>query len=151
MKISKSNYSDYVCNKTPKSNEPKTLFFAFVIGGGICVIGQLFSLLYENIFPTLSEVELASLVSGTMIFIGATLTGIGVYDVISFFAGAGSMVPITGFANSVVSPALEFRAEGMIYGLAAKMFIIAGPIIVYGTLSSSFVGLIYYIVGMFGA
>ena len=84
-----------------------------------------------------------------MIFLGAFLTGLGVYDRIGKYAGGGSIVPITGFANSVVSPAMEFKTEGFIYGLAAKMFVIAGPILVFGTIGSISVGLIYYVVGLF--
>lgn len=146
MKISHNNYAEYVSEKCPKTSEAKTLPIAFLVGGAICCVGECFRLLYEEIFWTFTETEIASAVSATMIFIGAFLTGIGVYDRLGSVAGAGSMVPITGFANSVVSPALEFRSEGMVYGLAAKMFIIAGPIIVYGTISSAIVGLIYYFI-----
>ena len=91
--------------------------------------------------------ELAGTVSIVLIFCGALLTGFGVYDRIGKNAGAGSIVPITGFANSVASPALEFKTEGYIYGLAAKMFVVAGPIIVFGVLSGSIVGIIYYFIG----
>lgn len=146
MRISHNNYAEYVSEKCPKTSEAKTLPIAFLVGGAICCVGECFRLLYEEIFWTFTETEIASAVSATMIFIGAFLTGIGVYDRLGSVAGAGSMVPITGFANSVVSPALEFRSEGMVYGLAAKMFIIAGPIIVYGTISSALVGLIYYFI-----
>ena len=90
--------------------------------------------------------ELAAYVSVIMIFLGAFLTGLGVYDRIGKYAGGGSIVPITGFANSVVSPAMEFKSEGFIYGLAAKMFVIAGPIIVFGVAGSVAVGLIYYLI-----
>ena len=85
-------------------------------------------------------------VSISLVFLGALLTGLGLYDDIARFAGAGTLVPITGFANSVVSPAIEFKKEGMVFGMAAKMFIVAGPVIVYGTLTSMAVGLIYYLV-----
>ncbi|MBR2160704.1 MAG: stage V sporulation protein AC [Clostridia bacterium] len=146
LKISHNNYVDYVSTKCPKTNEKRTLIIAFLVGGLICCIGQAFKLLYEQIFWTFTEEQIAASVSGTLIFIGCFLSGIGVYDSIGAVAGAGSMVPITGFANSVVSPALEFKSEGMIYGLAAKMFIIAGPIIVYGVLTSALVGVIYYFV-----
>ncbi|MEG2002754.1 MAG: stage V sporulation protein AC [Clostridia bacterium] len=149
MKISSNNYLEYVEKKTPKTNEWKTLIFAFIVGGGICMVGQLLNAVYTELLWMYNETQIASAVSATLIFIGATLTGIGVYDVMGSFAGAGSMVPITGFANSIVSPALEFKTEGMIYGLAAKMFIIAGPIIVYGVIGSSLVGLIYYVVYLF--
>lgn len=149
MKISQNNYIEFVAKKTPKSNEWKTLIFAFIVGGVICMFGQLLNSIYTDLLWMYDETQIASAVSGTLIFIGATLTGLGVYDLIGSFAGAGSMVPITGFANSVVSPALEFRSEGMIYGLASKMFIIAGPIIVYGVIASGLVGLIYYVAYLF--
>lgn len=93
--------------------------------------------------------ELAGMVSLVMIFFGALLTGLGVYDRIGKVAGGGSIVPITGFANSVVAPAMEFKPEGYIYGLAAKMFVISGPIIVYGTVAGFAVGIIYWIIGLF--
>lgn len=149
MKISRNNYLDYVEKKSPKTNEWKSLVYAFVVGGVICMFGQLLIGVYSEILWMYNETQIASAVSATLIFVGATLTGLGVYDVIGSFAGAGSMVPITGFANSIVSPALEFRSEGMVYGLASKMFIIAGPIIVYGVIASGLVGLIYYVAYLF--
>lgn len=97
----------------------------------------------------LSGDELSSYVSMILIFLGALLTGLGVYDRIGKYAGGGSIVPITGFANSVVSPAMEFKTEGYIYGLAAKMFLVSGPIIVFGIASSVLVGLIYYVIYLF--
>ena len=109
----------------------------------ICCIGQFFRYMLEYLFG-LSGDELAGTVSVLLIFIGTLLTGLGVYDRIGRNAGAGSIVPITGFANSVASPAIEFKTEGWIYGLAAKMFIVAGPIIVYGVLSGTLVGIIYW-------
>ena len=120
------------------------MFRAFWVGGFICCIGQAIRLLYETVF-NLSGDELSGFVSATLIFLGAFLTGLGVYDRIGKYAGGGSIVPITGFANSVASPAMEFRSEGFIYGLAAKMFVIAGPIIVFGIASSVLVGISYYI------
>lgn len=138
------NYLNYVSNISPKTNEFQKLFRAFWVGGFICCIGQGIRLLYQTIF-NLSGDELAGFVSATLIFLGAFLTGLGVYDRIGKYAGGGSIVPITGFANSVASPAMEFRSEGFIYGLAAKMFIIAGPIIVFGIASSVLVGISYYI------
>ena len=101
-------------------------------------------------FFGLSGGELAGVVSILLIFLGTLLTGFGVYDRIGRNAGAGSIVPITGFANSVASPAMEFKTEGYIYGLAAKMFIVAGPIIVYGLLAGVGIGIIYYVLGLFG-
>lgn len=142
------SYIKYVSHITPKTNEMRSLLRAFWVGGFICCIGQGFRFLLE-LGLGLSGDELAAYVSIIMIFLGSFLTGLGVYDRIGKYAGGGSIVPITGFANSVVSPAMEFKTEGYIYGLAAKMFIVAGPIIVYGIASSVLVGLIYYVIGLF--
>lgn len=138
------NYIKYVKSVSPKTNEKRSLFRAFWVGGFICSIGQAIRYLFEFAFG-LSGDELAAYVSAVLIFLGAFLTGLGVYDRIGKYAGGGSIVPITGFANSVVSPAMEFKTEGYIYGVAAKMFVIAGPIIVFGIASSVLVGLLYYI------
>ena len=138
------NYIEYVKGISPKTNQKRTLFHAFWVGGTICSIGQTFRFLLQFAF-NLSGDQLSGYVSMIMIFLGAFLTGLGVYDRIGKYAGGGSIVPITGFANSVVSPAIEFKTEGYIYGTAAKMFVIAGPIIVFGTVSSVLVGLLYFI------
>jgi len=147
MKTSKdyvnTEYLEYVKKISPKTNQKRTLFRAFWVGGFICVIGQSIRYLLEYLVG-LSGDELSGFVSMIMIFLGAFLTGLGVYDRIGKFAGGGSIVPITGFANSVVSPAIEFKTEGYVYGTAAKMFVVAGPIIVFGVASSVLVGLIYY-------
>lgn len=137
------NYLEYVKNISPKTKEMRALFRAFLVGGIICSIGQGIRYFFEFAVGLQGD-ELSSYVSMVMIFLGALLTGLGVYDRIGKFAGGGSIVPITGFANSVVSPAMEFKTEGYIYGTAAKMFIVAGPIIVFGVASSVLVGLIYY-------
>ena len=139
-----NKYLDYVSSLAPKTNEFKTIFHAFLIGGLICVIGQFIRTIFMYVFNLYGD-ELAGATSIVMIFLGSFLTGLGVYDRIGKFAGGGSFVPITGFANSVVSPAMEFKSEGFVYGLAAKMFVIAGPIIVFGVISSILVGVIYYI------
>lgn len=136
------NYIAYVNSFDPPTQHFKNCFRAFMVGGLICCIGQFLRGLYEHLFA-LSGDELASAVSITLIFLGTLLTGFGVYDRIGRYAGAGSIVPITGFANSVASPAIEFKTEGLVYGMAAKMFIVAGPIIVYGVLAGTLVGLIY--------
>ncbi len=138
------NYIKYVSAVSPKTNEKKSLFRSFWVGGVICSIGQTVRYLFET-FLGLKGDELAAYVSVVMIFLGALLTGLGVYDRIGKYAGGGSIVPITGFANSVVSPAMEFKTEGYIYGVASKMFVISGPIIVFGVASSVLVGLIYYV------
>ena len=136
------NYVAYVHSFDPPTQHFKNCFRAFMVGGLICCIGQFLRGVYENAFA-LSGDELASAVSMTLIFLGTLLTGFGVYDRIGRYAGAGSIVPITGFANSVASPAMEFKTEGLVYGMAAKMFIVAGPIIVYGVLAGTLVGMLY--------
>ena len=138
------NYLEYVKSISPKTKQVRSLFHAFWVGGAICSIGQSFRFLLEYGFG-LSGDELSSYVSMIMIFLGAFLTGLGVYDRIGKYAGGGSIVPITGFANSVVSPAMEFKTEGYVYGTAAKMFVVAGPIIVFGIASSVLVGIVYFI------
>ena len=138
------NYLRYVHLTCPKTNEKRSLFRAFWVGGFICCIGQSFRFLLELGFGITGD-ELSGFVSMIMIFLGALLTGLGVYDKIGKYAGGGSIVPITGFANSVVSPSMEFKTEGYIYGLAAKMFTVAGPIIVFGVASSVLVGILYFI------
>ncbi|KPU45344.1 SpoVA protein [Oxobacter pfennigii] len=117
---------------------------AFIVGGLICDIGQFFVNMLMNSGMPLDEAR--GYTSLIMVFLGSFLTGLGVYDNIGKFAGAGSIVPITGFANSIVSPAMEFKREGYVFGVAAKMFLIAGPVLVYGITSSVIVGLIYYLI-----
>ncbi|MBE7086346.1 MAG: stage V sporulation protein AC [Clostridiales bacterium] len=136
------NYIAYVNSFDPPTQHFKNCFRAFIVGGFICVIGQFLRIMLEEV-AGLSGDELAGTVSVILIFLGTLLTGFGVYDRIGRNAGAGSIVPITGFANSVASPAIEFKTEGLVYGLAAKMFIVAGPIIVYGVLAGTIVGIIY--------
>jgi stage V sporulation protein AC len=128
----------------PKSNIVKNSIRAFIVGGLICDVGQLFSSYLTKL--GLPKDDVSGWVSIIMVFLGALLTGLGVYDKLASFAGAGSLVPITGFANSIVSPAMEFKKEGFIFGVAAKMFVIAGPVLVYGIGSSVVVGLIYFLI-----
>jgi stage V sporulation protein AC len=141
------NYKDYVHKMTPKTNEVKTLLAAFIVGGLICIIGQIFHDLLKLLFPTLEREAVNSYVTIIMIFIGSLLTALGKYDDIGKFAGAGSIVPITGFANSVTAPAIEFKTEGFVYGMESKMFVVAGPIIITGVVSSVVIGIIYLIIG----
>ena len=136
------NYIEYVNSFAPPTKHFKNCLRAFLVGGFICCIGQCFREILEKA-EGLSGDELAGTVSILLIFLGTLLTGVGVYDRIGRNAGAGSIVPITGFANSVASPAIEFKTEGLVYGMAAKMFIVAGPIIVFGVLSGTLVGIIY--------
>ena len=142
--ITKDNYKQYVFEKMPKSSHWKNMFWAFIIGGTICVVGQAFIELYKIWF---SQEDASVLASGTLVLIAALLTGFGVYDNIGRFAGAGSTIPITGFSNAVVSPALEFRAEGYIYGVGAKMFQVAGPVIVNGVTISVVIAVIRLVLG----
>ncbi len=137
------NYLNYVKSFDPPTKHLQTCGRAFLVGGFICTIGQFFRYMLE--FAGLSGDELAGTVSVILIFLGTLLTGLGVYDRIGKNAGAGSIVPITGFANSVASPAIEFKTEGYVYGMAAKMFIVAGPIIVFGVSAGALVGLIYWL------
>ena len=139
-------YLDYVKTKDPKTRVFTTVLTAFLVGGLICTVGEAFRQIFILVFGEKSEELIANNVTSIMIFFGALLTGLGVYDDIGKFAGAGSIVPITGFANSIVSPALEFKSEGIILGLEAKMFLIAGPVIVSGVVASSLVGLIYFFI-----
>jgi stage V sporulation protein AC len=127
----------------PKSHLLRNCIRAFIVGGILCDIGQFFS---SSLARTgLPKDDVSAWVSIIMVFIGAFLTGIGLYDKLAAFAGAGSLVPITGFANSIVSPAMEFKKEGFIFGVGAKMFVIAGPVLVYGIGTSVVVGIIYYL------
>ncbi len=137
------NYQQLVHEKTPKSPLLKDCILAFVFGGSICCFGQLLKTVYTDLGLTEDEVKLA--VPVTLIAITAILTGSGLFAKIAKYAGAGTAVPITGFANSVVSPAVEFSAEGKILGTGAKMFNLAGPVIVYGCSAASLYGLIYWI------
>lgn len=146
MKMTNQEYGEYIKKKSPPSPLWSNMLKAFVVGGLICCIGQGLGQLYE--LAGLSKEDSATLVSMTLIFLGALLTGLGVFDKIAKFTGAGTLVPITGFANSVVSPALEFKSEGLITGTAAKMFIIAGPVIVYGIIASVVYGLILVLLGL---
>ncbi|MBE7039776.1 MAG: stage V sporulation protein AC [Ruminococcaceae bacterium] len=145
--MTNNEYKKYVDKKTPNSTIIKDVFFAFVIGGIICIIGQLISDGYTK--TGLSKELSAIATSITLILLSCILTGFGIYDRIAKYAGAGTIVPITGFANSVVSPAMEFKSEGLVLGLAAKMFVIAGPVLVYGIGASVLAGLYYYIISIF--
>ena len=145
MNMSKKEYNRYVARLAQKSPLGKDLLRSFLVGGLICVIGQL--ILNGFTALDLSEQDAAAATSVSLVFLSAVLTGLSVYDDIAKFAGPGTLVPITGFANAVVSPAIEFKAEGFVTGMAAKMFIIAGPVIVYGTVASVLYGLILVIFG----
>ena len=143
-KQAQQSYDAMVKKASPNSPILSNCIKAFVSGGLICVLGQALLMLYTK--KGISETDAALWVSITLIGISAVLTAFGLYEKLGKFCGAGTIVPITGFANSVVSPAIEFKKEGMVFDMAAKMLIVAGPVIVYGTLTSMAVGLIYYLV-----
>jgi stage V sporulation protein AC len=147
MDFTNQEYSSYIEKKSPDSNLWKNALCAFLIGGIICTIGQAIGNVYKEILG-LDEESVKTAVPITMIFLGALLTGLNVYHKIAKYAGAGTLVPITGFANAVVSPAIEFKREGYVLGVAAKMFTIAGPVLVYGINVSIVVGLLYYLFGL---
>ena len=142
MNISNQEYGELAKRHSHPSAMYKTIPMAFVIGGGICVIGE--GLLNMFHYFGFGIDEAGRWTSMTLIFLSALLTGLKLYDRIAQHAGAGTLVPITGFANSVVSPALDFKSEGFVLGLGAKMFVIAGPVIVYGITASIVYGIIYY-------
>ena len=143
MALNKRNYDAYVKQKSPPSPLVKDIVKAFLIGGAICTIGQ--GIMNAWKMTGLDETKSAMLTTATLIFIGAVLTGIGLYDKIAKHAGAGTIVPVTGFSNAVVSAALEYKTEGFILGMAANLFKIAGPVIVYGTVASVVYGVIYWV------
>ncbi len=138
-------YLKLVKNIMPKSHHLKTMFRAFWVGGFICCIGQGFNDLYTFLFNEMSEKEISTIVTLTLITITVILTGFGVYDKVGAYAGAGSIVPITGFANSVASPAIEHKREGVVLGLCSNMFSVAGPVIVFGITASIVVGIVVLI------
>ena len=145
MKMTNDEYKKYSEQHSPRSPLGVNMLKAFFVGGIICCIGQLIQDLYMK--AGLDKLDASGATSVTLVFLGALLTGLGIYDRIAKFGGGGTLVPITGFANSVVSPALEFKTEGLITGTAAKMFIIAGPVIVYGIGASVVYGLILCLIG----
>ncbi len=147
MNISNQEYGELSKKRSPNSKMYITLPKAFLIGGIICTLGE--GLLNLYTYLGLDETKAGALTSMTLIFISALLTGLELYDRIAQHGGAGTLVPITGFANAVVSPAIDFKSEGYVLGLGAKMFVIAGPVIVYGISASVVYGLIYYIVTLF--
>lgn len=149
MQLNKKEYQEFLEKKSPDSPLIKDMLWAFVVGGLICTIGQGILDIYRNVL-SLEDEQARSYLTITMIFLGALLTGLDIYCKIGKYAGAGSIVPVTGFANSIVSPAMEFKKEGLVLGLASKMFVIAGPVLVYGITASVGVGIVYYISKLIG-
>ena len=146
--VTKKEYDIIVKRNSPKSKAYVNCIKAFAVGGGICALGQ--GLLELFRLWGVAEDDAKTLVSVSLIFLGVLLTALGVYDKLAKHAGAGTLVPITGFANAVSSPAIEFKTEGFVTGLGAKMFIIAGPVIVYGVSAAIVYGAILWILHMFG-
>ena len=132
---------------SPRSPVLKDCLFAFLFGGAVCTLGQGLADLFMLLGFTLQDAR--TFVSISLIFLSAALTACGVYDNIAKYAGAGTLVPITGFANSMVSPALEFKSEGFITGLGSKMFVVSGPVLVFGLSASVFYGVVLYVIGLF--
>lgn len=144
MIMDNESYKKYATDRAKRSVSALNCLKAFVVGGLICCLGQALNDLYTQLGA--DEKTAGTLVSVSLIFLGGLLTGIGVFDKIGKFAGAGTLVPITGFANAIAAPAIENKTEGFINGVCTKMFVIAGPVIVFGTLASAVYGVIYYIV-----
>ena len=147
MDMTNQEYNQYVSAKAKPSPIAKDMVWAFCVGGAICAGGQVLSNLYQSWGA--SKVDAGTWVSITLIFLASLLTGLGVFDDIAKRAGAGTLVPITGFSNSMVSPALEFKSEGFITGTAVKLFTIAGPVLVYGISASVIYGIILCILNLF--
>ena len=145
--MTEKEYGKLVEELSPKSPIWKDCLGAFVIGGLICTLGQVFMNVYAAL--GLDKTDAGTATSISLIFLSALLTGLSLYDNIAKFAGAGTLVPITGFANSIAAPAVEFKTEGFILGVGAKMFTIAGPVIVYGTVASVVYGVVYWITTLF--
>ena len=148
MKLSNNQYSAMVKKFSPPSPKLKDCLLAFLVGGTICVLGQLLLEFYSKT-ANLNEELAKTAVTISLIFLSALLTALKLFNKIAKFAGAGTLVPITGFANAVVSPAIEFKAEGFVLGVGANMFKIAGPVIVYGTIASVTYGVVYWITTLF--
>ena len=145
MNMTQEEYKRFAERYVPRSPVKKNLLWAFLAGGLICCLGQFFLRLYGA--AGLEKEQAGAAASITLVFLGAVMTGLGLYDSLARSAGAGTLVPITGFANAVVAPALEFKTEGLITGTAAKMFIIAGPVLVFGVGASVVYGLLLVLLG----
>ena len=145
--MNEKQYDRLVKELSPRSPAWKDCAWAFCVGGGICALGQFFINWYTSL--GLPKADASGAASMTLVAIAALLTGLGVFDDIAKRAGAGTLVPITGFANAIAAPAVEFQTEGFILGVGAKMFTIAGPVIVYGVSASVVYGLIYWITSLF--
>ena len=140
MKMTKEEYQRYVARKAQKSPIVKDTACAFLIGGGICAVGQAILNLAQS--QGLDKTEAGTVTTIALVGLSALLTGLNLYNKLARFGGAGTLVPVTGFANAVVSPAIDFRTEGIVTGMAAKMFLVAGPVLVFGTVAAAIYGVI---------
>lgn len=147
MNLQKQTYGRYVEARAPRSPLLKDCVLAFLVGGAVCTLGELLRHLYLDVFG-LEQESASTLVSVTLIAVAVILTGLGWFDRIAKYAGAGTLVPITGFANAVVSPAIDSHAEGLVLGVGAKIFTVAGPVLLYGTLAGFVWGVIYWGIGL---
>lgn len=147
MNIEKKTYKKYAAAHAPTSPIIKDCTMAFLIGGLICAVGQGLLLLYRDALG-ISQKDAGTLVSVTLIFVAALLSGLGLFEKIAKHAGGGTLVPITGFANSVVSPAIDSKSEGLVLGVGAKIFTVAGPVLLYGTLAGAVWGVVYWIMSL---
>ena len=147
MNMDKKQYKRFADAHAPKSPIVRNCVKAFLVGGTICTFGEALGELYM-LHPEIDEKTAGALVSISLIFIAVLLTGLGIFDKIAKFAGAGTLVPITGFANSVASPAIDSRSEGYVLGVGAKIFTVCGPVLLYGTLAGAVFGVIYWICSM---
>lgn len=148
MNLDKKQYKKYAAAHAPKSPLVRDCLRAFWVGGAICTLGQGLTQLYRDGLGMVRD-EASALTSVTLVFFAVLLTAFGVFDRIARYAGAGTLVPITGFANAVASPAIDSRAEGLVLGVGAKIFTVAGPVLLYGTLAGALYGVIYFIGGLF--
>lgn len=142
-------YLEYVERQTPKTGWFNSLLHAFIIGGMICCMGQMFGDIIRSFYPNMDLLRVGAWVNIIVITLTILLTSFGVFDRIAKFGGAGTFIPISGFANSIASCAIEFKNEGLVFGIGSKMFFVAGPVLVNGVAYSIIVGLIYFLIGIF--
>ena len=148
MKMNKKSYKKYVEAHQKKSPLFKNCIWAFFVGGFICLLGEILCTIYKYV-PSIPSSQAAALTSITLIFLSVLFTGVGIYDGIAKHAGAGTLLPITGFANAVASPAIDSRSEGYVLGVGAKIFTVCGPVILFGTLAGAIYGIIYWVTTLF--
>ena len=148
MNMTKETYKQYADSRAPRSPVAKDCTRAFLVGGLICCVGQALTDIYTKLCG-MEKQDAGTLTAATLVLVAAILTGFGVFDRIAKFAGAGTLVPITGFANSVVSTAIDAKSEGLILGVGAKVFSVAGPVLLYGTAAGTIYGVIYWIIKVF--